>query len=189
MKIVCVSGGSYKSFYLNYYVNLKSCDLLIFNYGIIYDIDFSNINYQVVINELLSLAQNLHTAVVAGVNVIEKGEKIRALIVTNGKDISISSLNIGAKICFDKSSFAETYKFASFVFGNNFTHFGDNHKIIFDSKAVSNLSHCSKNKIYLFINNHGVDFVKNRKLIKFNYKVNTIKFWFIYLCHILKNFA
>ena len=42
MKIVCVSGGSYKSFYLNYYVNLKSCDLLIFNYGIIYDIDFSN---------------------------------------------------------------------------------------------------------------------------------------------------
>ena len=37
MKIVCVSGGTYKSFYLNYCIKLRQCDLLLFNFGIIYD--------------------------------------------------------------------------------------------------------------------------------------------------------
>ena len=39
MKIVCVVGGSYKSFYINHFRNIQSCDLLVFNFGILYDYD------------------------------------------------------------------------------------------------------------------------------------------------------
>ena len=58
MKIVCVAGGSYKSFYLNYVTKLKKCDLLIFNFGILYDYDIHDelMGKGVVTKELMNLS-------------------------------------------------------------------------------------------------------------------------------------
>ena len=74
MKIVCACGGSYKSFYLNYFINLKSCDLLIFNFGIIYDYNLENETRgdRIVNKELSMLSKKLNATIVAGVNIIDK---------------------------------------------------------------------------------------------------------------------
>lgn len=104
MKIVCVSGGSYKSFYLNHFASLKRCDLLVFNFGIIYDYVVKDelLDYGVVTKELMHLSNALGAVVVAGVNVVRNGGKTRALIVCDGDKVYLSNLKTGVKICLDK---------------------------------------------------------------------------------------
>ena len=60
VKIVVVTGGNYKSFYLNCFVKLRACDLLIFNYGIIYDyvVETEILHNAVVTNEYMSFQKN-----------------------------------------------------------------------------------------------------------------------------------
>lgn len=179
MKIVCVAGGSYKSFYLNYFVKLKHCDLLIFNYGIIYDYILKDelFDYGIVTKELLNLAVKLKAVVVAGVNIISHGKATKSLIVCDGKKIYTSTLSLGVKICFEEAKDGKTNNKNQFVVGNNKTNFSRCHKIIFtENMAKPNPIHCSNKKLYIFINKHGVVAVNNKILTKRNNKVCVFNF-------------
>lgn len=163
MKIICVAGGSYKSFYLNYFINLSSCDLLIFNFGIIYDYDICKelTGSALVTRELMMLSKKLKAIVVAGVNIVYKGKTDKSIIVCDGEKIHISNVKIGAKIYIKKTSF---------VIGDESTQCKSNNKIILSSKRIyPNLAHCSKRKIYIFFDKFGVCLVENGKIKrKFN---------------------
>ncbi len=163
MKIICVVGGSYKSFYLNYFVKLNKCDLLIFNFGIIYDYDICRelTKNSIVTKELMSLAKRLNTIVVAGVNVIFKDKVKQSIIVCDGEKIHINSAKMGAKL-FVKGKY--------FIVGTEATDYKKLNKIVLAKKRIyPNVNHCSKRKIYLFCDNFGVCVVENGKLKrKFN---------------------
>lgn len=163
MKIICVAGGSYKSFYFNYFVKLRRCDLLIFNFGIIYDYDICNelTRFGIVTRELMALSKKLHSVVVAGVNVVFKGKVNKSVIVCDGEKIHINKVKTGAKICIKKTHF---------IIGDETTDYKSNNKIILCSKRIHpNLERCSKRKIYIFCDKFGVYLVENGKLKrKFN---------------------
>ncbi len=163
MKIICVAGGSYKSFYLNYFVKLSRCDLLIFNFDIIYDYDICNelMKQAVVTKELMSLAKSLHSIVAAGVNVISKDTTHKSIIVCDGEKIHITSAKQGAKIF---------VKGKCFIIGTENTDYKKCNKIILSKKRIyPNINHCAKRKIYVFCDNFGVCIVENGKMNrKFN---------------------
>ncbi len=166
MKIICVAGGSYKSFYLNYFIKLNKCDLLVFNFGIIYDYDICQelLKQSIVTKELMSLSNKLKTIVVAGINVISKDKNTKAIIVCDGEKINIVDAKIGAKIFI---------KGKCFVVGAENTNYKNYNKIVLSKKRIYPiLSHCSKRKIYLFCDNFGVCIIENgilkRKFNKFS---------------------
>lgn len=190
MKIVCVSGGSYKSFYLNHFVKIKHCDLLIFNFGIIYDYVVKDelLDYGVVTKELLSLSNALKAVVVAGVNVVQNGKTQKSLIVSDGEKIYLSSLKLGVKVCLNEdngknsSVNLKNRQYRGHIFNNQFvvgcksTNFGSCNKIVFTEQTIKpNIAHCNPNKIYIFCNKFGVNVVKNKQNLEFKYKVNIIK--------------
>lgn len=162
MRIVCVAGGSYKSFYLNYFSKLSRCDLLIFNYGIIYDYNTFNelMGDAIVTKELMNLSQALHCIVVAGVYVVG-AQKVKSIIVCNGDKIQLDNAISGARI---------HLKNQTFIVGDEFTDYKKANKIILCNKRIEpNLTHCSKRKIYIFCDKFGVNFVQNQKMTrKFN---------------------
>ncbi len=198
MKIVCVSGGSYKSFYLNHFAKIKHCDLLIFNFGIIYDYVVKDelLDYGVVTKELLSLSNSLKAVVVAGVNVVQNGKTVKSLIVSDGEKIYLSTLKLGVKVCLNESLDEQQYESNlrlkhkkahsttnrvhihnnQFVVGCKTTDFGGCNKIVFtEQKIKPNTAHCNPNKIYIFCNKFGVNVVKNKQNLEYNYKVSIIR--------------
>lgn len=163
MKIIFVSGGSYKSFYLNYYLKLKRCDLLVFNFGVIYDYDLNieNSNFAIVKPELLSIANRLNSIVVAGVNVIDNGQIMKSILVCDGKTITLKPADIGTYV---------TIKNRHFVIGNEKCKARGNNKIILSKKRIYPIaSHCSVRKVYVFCDEFGLCLVQNGKIRrKFN---------------------
>ena len=162
MRIVCVAGGSYKSFYLNYFSKLSRCDLLIFNYGIIYDYNTFNelLGDAVVTKELMNLSQTLHCVVAAGVYVVG-AERVKSIIVCNGDKIQLDKAALGARI---------HIKNQTFIVGDESTDYKKANKIILCNKRIEpNVLHCSLRKIYIFCDKFGVNFVQKQKLTrKFN---------------------
>ena len=151
MKIVCVAGGSYKSFYLNYVINLRKCDLLIFNFGILYDYDIYDelMGKGIVTKELMNLSRRLDTQIVARIFIKYKNK------------IELNQISLGAKII---------VKNKTFVIGDESTKTKSNNKIILSSKRLyPNLEHCALNKFYVFLDKFGVTFIEKRKMTrKFN---------------------
>lgn len=191
MKIVCVSGGSYKSFYLNHFNKIKNCDLMIFNFGIIYDYVVKDelLDNGVVTKELLSLSNSLKAVVVAGVNVVQNGKTQKALIVSDGEKIYLSTLKLGVKVCLNMKTlhhkaakqqkdngYKSKCKINEFVIGCRTTSFGGCNKIVFTEQRIKPvLAHCNPKKIYIFCNNFGVSVVQNKQKFDYNYKVSIIK--------------
>ncbi len=168
MKIICVAGGSYKSFYLNFFCKLKNCDLLIFNYGIIYDYDVKNelVGPAIVTKELLNLARKLNCVVVAGIYKIFRNSKTKAIIYTNGDKLHLSPVKTGQEIHIKNNTF---------IVGDEFTNYFNKNKIVLSSKKiVPQLKNCSIKKLYIFCDKFGTTFVKNKKLIRRFNKINTI---------------
>lgn len=163
MKIIFVSGGSYKSFYLNYYLKLKRCDLLVFNFGVIYDYDLKHENNSlgIVKPELISIANRLNAIVVAGVNVIDNGQIKKSILICDGKTITLKPSEIGAYLII---------KNRHFVIGNEKCKAHANNKIILSKKRIYPIaSHCSVRKVYVFCDEFGLCLVQNGKIKrKFN---------------------
>lgn len=160
MKIVCVAGGSYKSFYLNHYLKLKSCDLLIFNYGIIYDYDAKEeiLGNAIISKELQHISKTLNCTVVAGVFLIRNNEKQKSILVCDKDKLYLNSVEHGAKI---------NIKNISFMVGDRYTNFFHFNKIILTNKRIyPNINNCSSKKIYIFCDGFGVDFIQNKKLVR-----------------------
>lgn len=156
MKLICVAGGSYKSFYLNYFLHTLSCDLLIFNFDIIYDYDEQEEKevFPLVSTEIEAISKSLKTKVVAGVKLKKTGQK--ALLIYDGGKFEIKDLKFGAKV---------TIKNKIFVVGNEYTNYGNHHKIVLTQKRIfPNLNHCVRKKIYVFVDKFGVGVVKNKKI-------------------------
>lgn len=158
MKIVCVAGGSYKSFYINYAVKLRKCDLLIFNFGILYDYNIKEevLGNAVLTNELLALSKKLNCTIVAGVFVVNNKERKKAIIVCDKDKIHLSSLKYGARIYVNNREF---------VAGDRNTNYLNFNKIVLTDKRLDlKLSNCSKRKLYIFCDKYGVNFVINKKM-------------------------
>ncbi len=157
MKIVCVAGGSYKSFYLNYFNKINKCDLLIFNFGIIYNYDIKEelLGNAVVTKELMSLSKALHCIVAAGVFQTNKNLKTKSIIVCDGDKIHLAQSKIGIPLHIGNKSF---------LIGDETANFYKHNKIVLCSKRLyPDETHCSKSKIYLFIDHFGVSFIENKK--------------------------
>ena len=158
MKIICVAGGSYKSFYINYFLKIHSADLVIFNYGLIYDYVTTDeiIGDAIVTKELMFLSKSLKAKVVAGIYVVNKYSRKKAIIYCDGDKINISSVELGAKIVFGKYTF---------VVGDERTNYRHFNKIILSKNQIKpNLNNCSKRKVFVFLDKFGVNFVQNHKM-------------------------
>lgn len=182
MKIVCVSGGSYKSFYLNHFAKIKNCNLLVFNFGIIYDYILKDelFDYGIVTREINLLAKKLNAIVVAGVNVVKSNQKSKSLIVGDGKNIYLSTIDLGVKVCLNnnlKNKQSNSSTKTNFVIGGVKTNYADCNKIVLTETPFNiNVTHCSRKKIYIFCSQHGVNIVKNKKLSRNFYKVSILNF-------------
>lgn len=157
MKIVCVAGGSYKSFYLNHLVKLHKADLLVFNFGIIYDYNQRDelLGHGVVTNELLMLARRLKSIVVAGIYLVRAGVRKKAIILSDGDKIHIFDTTTGAKVYIDN---------LAFMVGDENTNYNSFHKIVLSKNQIKpNIEHCSKRKILMFCDQFGVNLVQNGK--------------------------
>ena len=157
MKIVCVAGGSYKSFYLNHLVNLRKADMLVFNFGIIYDYvqEDELLGDALVTKELLSLSRRLNATVVAGVFVVMGKSRHKAIIVSDGDKIHIFDIQKGAKIQSGNHTF---------VIGDEHTDYRTYHKIVLTKTQIRpNVSSCSKRKILIFCDKFGVNVVLRGK--------------------------
>ncbi len=163
MRIVAVSGGSYKSFYINCFLKLKKCDLLIFNFGIIYNyvVEDELLKSAIVTKELLQLASKLNATVVAGVFVVSKKRRQKSIIVCDGDKIEIQPANKGVLVCLKKCQFFVGDESANCLRYN---------KIVLSGKRIRpKIEHCSPKKCYVFCDNYGTTFVQNGKFErKFN---------------------
>ena len=100
MRIVCVAGGSYKSFYLNNLYHLGKCDLLIFNYDIFYDIvNRLDIKQSPTVNEIIQLATRLNCKVVAGVKIIKDQKRYFKIKKELNKLFSSAANAIRTNVC------------------------------------------------------------------------------------------
>jgi len=164
MRIVCVAGGSYKSFYLNRFLKLNKCDLIVFNFGIFYNINSKSSNKaKLIFQEIRDLSDCKNCVVVAGV-VINYNS---FFVVCKNKAFKIypSKYNVKLKV---------KDKVILITKGNTFS--SVKNKIIFTNcKRCVNIKACSPNKNYIFIHDYGIDIVKNRKLKRnFNKCLNFI---------------
>ena len=159
MKIICVTGGSYKSFYLNYLKLIKKCDLLVFNYGIIYNLNKKDgcLQDDIVKKELLFLARKLSCVVVAGV-IVEGKKKFKNIICCDGEKLSIYPSSIGIKISFNSKQIA---------IGDERMKSQKIDKIVLTNKRIHpNARHCSKKRTYIFCDNFGLTLLKNKKITR-----------------------
>ena len=149
MIIYYIAGGSYKFFYLNYFLKIKKCDLLILNYNI-----FHNDNcIKNIYNELNLLYQRLRCKIVVGV-------ENKKILFYNGKKFNR---------CFNCVNFKVKNKNYSISSGFNFYKERKNKNqfckiVIFCKRVNVNLNSCSKNKVYIFCDRNGMSVVKNKKL-------------------------
>ena len=163
MKIVYVAGGSYKSFYLNCFLKLSKLNLLIFNYDILYDYNYSKelLGNNIVTKELMMLSKTLNCVVVAGIYVIRGSEKTKSLILCNGDKLEISKAQTGIEY---------NYNNVKYIIGDEKTNYKNSCRIVISNKRIYPVKeHCSFNKNYLFCDKHGVTIIQNQNLTrKFN---------------------
>ena len=152
MRVVCVAGGSYKSFYLNYFVNLRRCDLLILNFNIFYKINsLEQFNNSSVVSEIVNLFLLKRCVVVAGVFI---GNKQYVVVYKNGK----LQMNIAAK------GIIVNIKRQKFLVSTIQHSTRIKNKIIFTKSKVKSCFNCSNQKQYIFVSPNGVDLVRKQKL-------------------------
>ena len=156
MIVYYVAGGSYKAFYLNNFFNLGKCDLLIFNFNILNDIENSSLVKSSTVKEILQLSKKIKCKIIAGVNVkINKVWRKKILICENSK-FRFYDLQKGAEL---------KVKTKTFFINAAFKNFKANNKIIFSTnQLLPNVKACSKNKIYIFCDSMGVNYVINKNL-------------------------
>lgn len=160
MKIFCVSGGNYKSFYLNAFLKIKGYDLLIINFGIMYDIKENLDDSNIVFNELKMLYDRAKVPIIAGVKIGQN--RIKKFILCNHGKCHIYSLNTGIIL---------NIKNKKFVVGEKFTKYGNNNKIILsETRVYPEISHCSYKKTYVFCDNFGITKIEKRKISRKFYK-------------------
>ena len=168
MKIVFVLGGSYKSFYLNYFLKLTSCDLLVFNFGVLYDVDVEaeRAGKGVVFSELKNLSDKLGCEIVAGVSV-KSGDatKFKILHYKNG-EIKLFNSRFGCK--FNKKN----KKIVVADDGNNLT--ADVKIVLSKKRIVPTPTHCSNKKIYAFCDEFGINLIVKKKLTRRFYKYTAV---------------
>lgn len=167
MKIICVSGGSYKSCYLNFLQKIKSCDLLILNYGVLYTLDYAKINeFDIVKDEMRMLSSRLHCKIVAGVFVKSGDRTYQSILLLDNNSLEI----FGTHSC--KTISVKNHKFSLCTNGN---YSANCDKIILSTKRIHpNLSHCSRRRKYIFCDNFGVTIVEKKKLKRKFYKYSKI---------------
>jgi len=162
MKIICVLGGSYKSFYLNHLKSINRCDLLVFNFGLIYNYNVKDelLGQAIVTKELMSLARRLHCVVVAGV-LVEAENLTKAIILCDGEKVDITPAKAGLKLFTNKKEF---------VVGDENLKAKGCDKIVLSNKRIYPSGHnISCSRTYIFCDKFGVTIVKNKKIIrKFN---------------------
>ncbi len=160
MKIFCVSGGNYKSFYLNAFLKIKGYDLLIINFGIMYDLFDPTDETDVVVSELKMLNDKAKVPIIAGVRVGEN--KVKKLMLSFNNKCHTFSLKDGVKI---------RVKNKTFVVGNKFTNYGNHSRIVLsENRVYPQAKHCSFQKIYIFCDNFGITKIEKRKISRKFYK-------------------
>lgn len=159
MKIFCVSGGKYKSFYLNAFLKIKNYDLIVINFGIMYDL-LTEADKDTVVNELLLLQEKAKVPIIAGVKVGEK--RTRKLVFCDEKGYSLHSIKQGVKI---------KIRNKTFVIGNRFSEYRTYNKIVLGENRINvNPRQCSYGKIYIFCDSFGITKVEKRKISRKFYK-------------------
>jgi len=159
MKIICVLGGSYKSFYLNHLKSINRCDLLVFNFGLIYNYNVKSELFgdAVVTKELMNLSKALNAIVVAGVYV--EGEKIKkSVIMCDGEKIHIADACVGITLETDKTDFV--------VGDEKMTTKGVNKIVLSNKRIYPDVKHCADKRVYIFCDKFGVNVVKNKNLTR-----------------------
>ena len=147
MIIFYVAGGSYNSFYLNYFLHLTKCNLLIFNFGV-----FKNISKQEITKELIFIANKLKCKVLAGV----EEDFNKKIVICDKLNSSINKINENIKFTVCNREFNVTSDYSIQKSKN---------KIVFsDKQIIPNIKACSNKKVYLFCDKNGVNFVINKKL-------------------------
>ena len=168
MKIVFVLGGSYKSFYLNYFLKLKRCDILVFNFNVLYDVELKKElqGQGIVFNELKELSKKLGAIVVAGVNVNTGFGTKKCIVVCNGEEIKFRPANIGTNINFKRHNI---------LIGNEKCNKKNDVKIILSEERICpNVVNCSPKKVYIFCDKFGLIYIQNRKMKRKFYKYSKI---------------
>lgn len=161
MKIVVVSGGNYKNLYLNYLCKLQ-CDLLVINFGVLYDYRVENgYSTKLIKEELLMLAQQNNCVIIAGIYIINKKKKRKAFIESDGEQVAIHNVKHGVKFSFENKKF---------IIGDRNTCFNGCNIVLLSNKQIAiETLRCSRHKVYVFCDKHGVNCVVNKKLKrKFN---------------------
>ena len=161
MEIIYVAGGSYKSFYINYFLKLKKCDLIVFNYSVFYNINNKQ-DFNLVKNEIMQLSSIKNCKIIAVLKIKDK----KVFCFCNKTNFTIFNYNKGF-----------IYKQAKEVFsvGVEYSRINAKNKIIFcDNRYVINLNACSKNKFYMFCYNKKLLCVRNKKIKIIFYKYSKI---------------
>lgn len=166
MKIIYVAGGSYKSFYLNYFLKLKSCDLLIFNFGIFYNLKNNLKVDPAVEKELHMLANKLKCKIIAGVYAYNERKKKKMFLLCNDKGIYVMPANKILNINLDKERF--------YVSLPELLSCNANKIVLSEKRLYPNVKSCSKKKAYIFCDNFGVTVVKNKNLRRKFHKYSKI---------------
>jgi len=158
MVVFFVSGGSYKFFYLNYFLKLKKCDLLIFNYDIFNSVN-SKIQIDYFYNEIKLLGEKLNCPIVVGAKF--NTNKTKRLIYYNLKIIYNFSFKKDITIRLkNKKYLIQPYHKTRLI--NNRNVFC---KIVLsEEKLKVDAKSCSINKKYIFCDKQGLTFVENKKL-------------------------
>ena len=157
--MVFVCGGSYKSFYLNFFKKIGKCDLLVFNFGIIYNYNIKEelLGKGVVSKELFMLSKALETVVVAGVYVEGKVLK-KAIIICDGEKLNIVPACDGTRCFIGKTELV--------VGDEKLKTFGCNRIVLTSKRIKPMVEHCNYKHFYIFCDNFGVSLVKNKKLTR-----------------------
>ncbi|MBR6778900.1 MAG: hypothetical protein IKM43_01955 [Clostridia bacterium] len=154
MEIVYVAGGSYKSFYLNYFLRLNKCDLIIFNFGIFYDLSDKIQENTHVFDEIKMISKKLSSIVVACVYKVKNKQK--RFIVCNADKICEKSTKKSLKYLLNQKIYE---------IGLQDTIFTNHNKILITKNNIyPNILSCSKHKIYMFCDKFGATVVQNKKL-------------------------
>lgn len=156
-----VSGGNYKNLYLNYLCKLQ-CDLLVINFGVLYDYKVENCySTKLIKEELLMLAQQKKCVVIAGVYIIKKKKKRKAIFESDGEKVTMHNVKPGVELSFENNKL---------IIGDRNTRFNGCNMILLSYKQITiETLHCSRSKVYIFCDKYGVNCVVNKKLKrKFN---------------------
>ncbi|MFQ6752019.1 MAG: hypothetical protein ACLRFL_00440 [Clostridia bacterium] len=161
MNIICVAGGSFYSFYINYFLKIKHCDILVFNFEIFDTLDLKEeMSGSGIIEDIEQLSQRLNCPVVVGVMVKSNGRLYPAILSYYKEMMGISGVRRGLEL---------KIKNKTFIIGVKNTNFRNCNKIILSKdRMYPKLDNFSK-KINIFCDRLGVYIAYKKKLTrKFN---------------------